>query len=337
MRLKKKKSKNLPRKFWLVLASATMGILIVFYYKTTKYMVKKQNDLTNYRCWLKNALFTKKLTLFSHRSFIDAKASHQPSCREALLQLKKIDVNHLDIDLILSQDAIQKQKLIVAHPTEYKHELNNYSPCSNLEFDEFIAIVRDTYESENSANPINPTFFLSMEPKAAWDNTDVERNDAALTNFPSDILRELLNAILNNNLKGHCAVIVDIRFHHNVDHHAQTHHDQNEIDIQKNFLNDMKEYCEYFISNRLSSGIPTTLTEFDKVMPTIEFHPHHPNNPFHNKFISKEILDESIFWMIDTEEDLHMVSELHPYGIVSNVPLQIYRILNEPSFCTHVI
>jgi len=70
---------------------------------------------------------------------------------------------------------------------------------------------------------------------------------------------------------------------------------------------------------------------YDKVMPTIEFHPNHHGNE--GRFVPKQINRHSIYWNIDTVEDLRLAADLHPAGIVSNTPQFIVETLKDPSWC----
>mmetsp|Transcript_16344 Transcript_16344/g.24428 ORF Transcript_16344/g.24428 Transcript_16344/m.24428 type:complete len:410 (+) Transcript_16344:221-1450(+) len=340
---------------------------------TTTSININDDDATN-KCWIKKAIQSKKLKLFSHRSFGNASlTTSQPTCKESLLQLKSIGVNHFDLDLVLGNISIREKDdasrsvvleleqeknsdrvsiLIVAHPMEYKHVSNYYSPCSNIDFDSFIATLKSVYGGESSN--ANTAFFLSLEPKAAWHNTPQEIGDPALTNHPSDILQMFLQAIKRHELKGQCAAIVDIPSNSNSNIEETEETEETEINQESILLKQILQHCEHYSGVRITDPIPMSLGEFDRIMPTIEFHPKHSHNPlqqhganangginsdnYNNNDgtaveIPRRVLDNSILWTVDDKQDLLMAAEMRPYGIVSNVPLTINAILQDPDWC----
>ena len=350
------------------------------------------NDDENNKCWIKKAIQTKTLKLFSHRSFGNASLTTQPTCEESLLQLKRIGVNHFDVDLVLgnlvreddasnlvhvqdknsivhSTQEGRQRVLIVAHPMEYKHESNYYSPCSNIDFDSFIATLKSVYGNGNGnrnkktrdgkSSTSNAAFFLSLEPKAAWRNTPQEIDDPALTNLPSDILQIFLQAIERHELKGQCAAIVDLHSNSksnanvnvnvNSNVNSNSSHSKEEINQEYLLLKQILLHCEHYSGVRITDPVPTSMGEYDRIMPTIEFHPKHAHNPLqqrggdkdHNDKtaianaieIPRSVLDNSILWTVDDKYDLLMAAEMRPFGIVSNVPLTINAILQDPDWC----
>ena len=267
------------------------------------------------RCWLKTAMASGELKLFSHRS--NTQSTDQPtSCHDALVKLKEMNVNHLDLDLVLDTRHGAK-KLVVAHPMEYKQQSRYYSPCANTDFDTMIQTLKQVYGSSDKG------FFISMEPKAAWGNSAQEVEDVALVNTPSTILEVLLEKIKQNELKHHCAAIVELKKHA---------HDTEEVAKQKTLLKEILQHCQFYRGIRLADESPTSMGEYDMLMPTIEFHPAHPHNTA-KKDIPKSIRSKSIFWVVDSEADLALAAELHPYGIVSNSPKNIVDIVKGPGWC----
>ena len=73
---------------------------------------------------------------------------------------------------------------------------------------------------------------------------------------------------------------------------------------------------------RLSDDVPTSLGDYDMIMPTIEFHPSHAHNTDGN-VIPQSLWSQSIFWVVDNEDHLALAADMHPYGIVSNSPKNI--------------
>ena len=267
-----------------------------------------RSDIHESKCWLKQAINSGECQLFSHRSYYD---SQSDSCRSALEQLKNIGVNHLDLDLVLAPDEETTPRLIVAHPMEYKRITKTYSPCGNTEFNEMIHLIKSVYSHD---------FFISMEPKAAWGQTQQELEDIALVNRPSKILETVLDLIELNELAGHCAVIAEINYQVLYDAAAELHR-------QEELLRKITQHCQLFKGIRLSDDVTNLqIGHYDAIMPTIEFHPRHPHNE-EGKVIQQELWSKSIAWVVDNEIDLEFAAELSPRGIVSNSPREIVKIL----------
>lgn len=126
-------------------------------------------------------------------------------------------------------------------------------------------------------------------------------------------------------MKGKCAAIVDIN-------PAQA--DQ-ELELEKKLLEGILEHCQLFKGIGFSyDPLPQSMGDYDKIMPTIEFHPNHPKNTDH-KTIPKELLPTSVFWVVDNEEQLELVADMRPNGIVSNSPTKIISILYSNEWCSN--
>ncbi|KAL7527573.1 hypothetical protein ACHAXR_002019 [Thalassiosira sp. AJA248-18] len=294
---------------------------------------RHSREKKQHRCWLKHALESGEFKLFSHRSYYDNTQSDKErsatttSCKDALVQLKHINVNHLDLDLVLGDlqqqhshgEKNNQQQLIVAHPMEFKGQSKYYSPCANTDFDEMIQTLKHVYAGND--------FFISMEPKAAWGNTQKELDDVALTNSPSTILEELLKKIIQHELGGHCAVIAEIN------EVAQQHDNGQELEKERSLLKDISQHCQLFRGIRLLDDSPTSIGDgYAMIMPTIEFHPSHAHNTA-GKVIPQSLWSKSISWVVDNEEDLDLAAELRPFGIVSNSPKNIVDIVKGSSWC----
>ena len=287
---------RLPSKRSMILSSCCFAIVILgaprlFSLSSGKVGHSRGNLVgspQSHRCWLKRALKSGEFKLFSHRSHHDNTQSEQPTCAESFSKLKAIGVNHFDFDLVLDEHNENNSQLIVAHPMEFKRESEYYSPCANTGFDEMITTLKNVYGND---------FFISMEPKAAWGKTQKELNDVALTNLPSTILEELLKKIIEHDLKGNCAAIVDIN-------EVQ---DSHELEKERSFLKKILQNCQLFSGIRLSDDAPTSMGDYDVLMPTIEFHPSHAHNTA-GKVIPQSLLKQSIFWVVDNEADLELAA-----------------------------
>lgn len=274
-------------------------------------LVISSSSSRKHRCWLKHALKSGEFKLFSHRSYHDNTQSEQPTCHDSLSQLKSIGVNHLDLDLVLDERH-ETHQLVVAHPMEFKRQSDHYSPCANTGFDEMIQALKMVYGDD---------FFISVEPKAAWGKTQKELDDVALSNLPSTILEELLKKIEQYELKGKCAAMVEIN----------DVQDDQELGKERRLLEEILQHCELFRVIRLSDDFPTSMGDHDIIMPTIEFHPSHARNTA--KVIPRSLRSKSIFWVVDSQEDLAMAADMHPFGIVSNSPNYISQIVEDSSWC----
>ena len=287
--------------------------------------IRNKNKAETARCWMKDAFRSKEFILFSHRSFADDTHLQQPSCEDSLLELKQLGVNHLDLDLVLDIDSSTNiRRLMVGHPMEYKHITKQYSPCANTEFNDMIQILTRVFGDD---------FFISLEPKAAWKNTQHELEDPALTNLPSRILKQLHDDVERNFiLKDKCGVIVDTTYIYSESTSSSTPHSHEEVEQQRNYLSGILEYCTLFKGIGIKDEPPVLMGNYDMLMPTIEFHPSHPSNT-RSKAVPTELNSKSIYWVVDNEENLQFAADLRPKGIVSNSPKTIIEILNSPDWC----
>ena len=262
------------------------------------------------KCWLKDAFERGDFVIYSHRSFFYDNDRPQPSCTDALSQLKQIGVNHLDLDLVFDKST---DTIVVSHPMEFKRESMYYSPCSLMPLDNLIEVLDEVY---------NGSWFISLEPKASWGRTAKEQSDPALVE-PIQIMEKLLKIFVTHDLdKSKCAVIIDVN----------TVNGSEELNIFQKLLN----HSQLFVGKRNSDEVADTMDasgfRYDKIMPTIEFHHNHPRNQ--GMYVPKQINPQSIFWVIDNEEDLRFAADLQPHGIVTNSPKDIVKIINDPNWCS---
>jgi len=256
-------------------------------------------DVGSDACWVKNAFKLGTFKVFSHRSFVDAERTTSRTCRGALRQLKNIGVSNLDIDLVY--DA-KNESVKVAHPMEFKHESNYYSPCANTNLDEFIKEIYLVFGSNH---------FVSMELKASWENTRVELEDPALAR-PEIIMEAVLDTLESvQEIPLQCAIIVNPS--------------KVNSDAEFTLFNTLKQKCKLFNGFRVHDKLPDELGSLDALMPTIEFHPEHSNNP--GSVIPGKLNRASILWIVDSIDDLILASSLHPLGIVSNSPKIIVNFI----------
>lgn len=284
-------------------------VLVLVFIVITCVFLSSHKTQTN-ECWLKDAFNRSDFVIFSHRSFVSGIDESNISCKDAISQLKAIGVSHMDLDLVFDEAT---ETLTVSHPMEFKKESNFYSPCSLLPLEEVIDLLYDVYQ-DNS-------WFISLELKASWGRTQKEQNDAALTE-PLQIMTALNDVLLHYNLvKTQCAVIVD----------ASAVRGSQESEAFRKLL----DHCQLFSGKRQSDIVEDTMDvsgfHYDKIMPTIEFHPMHHSNEGH--FVPKNIDKHSIYWVVDTVEDLRLAADLHPAGIVSNTPYEMVSTIMDATWC----
>jgi hypothetical protein len=74
-------------------------------------------------------------------------------------------------------------------------------------------------------------------------------------------------------------------------------------------------------------------------MPTIEFHPSHPNYQATTGMdalrATQQAVEPCIYWTVDTKQDMERAAMLRAAGVVSNQPLQLVQfITQDPSWCS---
>ena len=74
-------------------------------------------------------------------------------------------------------------------------------------------------------------------------------------------------------------------------------------------------------------------------MPSIEYHPKHANYAATAgvevlRHIQEQFIPKTIYWTVDTTEDLERVAQLQGFhgGIVSNRPIEMVRILTDKRY-----
>mmetsp|Transcript_3768 Transcript_3768/g.5628 ORF Transcript_3768/g.5628 Transcript_3768/m.5628 type:complete len:350 (-) Transcript_3768:40-1089(-) len=322
------------RKRSIFSAFASIAVLYFVWTVTEKVFFIEESSSSS-ECWLQHAFHSGSFHIFSHRSFFDKeknaiKALSETSittCKEALIKLKSIKVNHIDIDVVLDIDKTgnKNHSLKVAHPVEFKQTSAYYSPCANQELDVFLQTMHYVFNDKDGQN-----YFVSMEPKAAWKRTQKESDDEALA--PPIMVLQSLKASIDKakefvgseNTKQRYAVIMD----------PNLLQGREENDL---FL-DLKRRCQLFIGYRMSDNVAADLSIYDGIMPSIEFHPkyihHHHSLQEHDSMKTLEqAREKSIYWIVDNEEDLKLTAALRPLALVSNRPEHIVSLIENESFC----
>lgn len=284
--------------------------LLLLFWTHSGYNKNTNDEIDTKKCWLQDAFTKGDFIVYSHRSFVSlSDKENKPSCDFALQQLKDIGVNHLDLDLVYDEDT---QTLFVAHPMEFKKESEYFSPCSLHSLNDLLQMLNSVYGEK---------WFISLEPKASWGRTEKETQDFALAE-PIKIMSKLLEVLKSYDLnKSKCAVIVNV----------------NSIESSGELITFQKilDHCQLFDGKRNTDIIEDTMDIFgfhyDKMMPTIEFHPKHAR--YQGLQVPVEVARESIFWVVDNEKDLLLATDFKPHGIVSNNPKEIVKILYDQSWC----
>lgn len=321
---KKRKSANLSiflfNKASVLLLTFSVVLITITHFLSFDNLSLENRDIlqSNKECWLKDAFNSGDFVVYSHRSFVFSSSDQdtiQPSCKAALSMLKDKGVNHLDLDLVLDEGKDNKSaKVVVSHPMEFKRESTYYSPCSLLALNDLIQILDEVYGKSK--------WFISLEPKASWGRTQEEMKDIALVE-PKKIMSKLLEILVKFNLReDQCAVIIDVNSIHN--------------NQEKETFKKLLDHCQLFLGKRRTDLVENTMEiggfHYNKIMPTIEFHPNH--NGHEGLTVPQQINQQSIYWVVDNAKDLRLAADLHPHGIVSNNPIEIVRIINDPNWCS---
>lgn len=270
------------------------------------------------RCWLQEAFQRGNFLVGSHRSLGDSQLSKQPSCLEGLHQLYIHNIHYLDLDLIYDPATLQ---LVVAHPMEFQGTTQVYSPCANQPLEIVIQLLDQTMQR---------SWSVSLEPKADWDRTQ----DNSILQPPILLLEQILKVVEKSQLEStQCSLIIDT-----------SKVQSNEMPI----VAKLAQYCSFSFAMRRNQGVEiisaslqqqTTIFHYEYLMPTIEFHPTHPNYQATTGMDSlravQQTVDQCIYWTVDTRQDLERAAMLRATGIVSNQPLKLVQCLTEdPSWCS---
>ena len=189
---------------------------------------------------------------------------------------------------------------------------DTFSPCALTPLPRMISLIK---------TPM-PKFLISLEPKADWDRT----HEYPLLKDPATLLKETLRVVSHANLQlDKCTIYVDA----------------NKVQPKEEFfLEQISDYCSLAFAVRRFEGHDAQLAmekkKYDWIMPTIEFHPTHPN---YGETTGVESLKrvqfsvpKAIYWIVDTPIDLERVALFKGSGVVSNRPLEMVKMLTDRSY-----
>ena len=280
------------------------------------YAIASESD----RCGLQDAFRLGDFWVGSHRSLVDSHwpQAQQPTCLEGLRQLYAHHVHYLDLDLIY--DPTHRQ-LVVAHPMEFAGTTHVYSPCAKLPLETVLQLL-------DQAMP-QSSWFVSLEPKADWDRTH-EAN--SVLQEPMVLLEQTLAVVQRLKIQpAQCTYYIDA----------------NKVQPQEmTLVADIANHCSMALAMKRQDHGETLqkaeqLLHYEYLMPTIEFHPTHPNYLATTGADSLRVVQQSIpniqsvYWIVDTAQDLERVAQLRQGfhgGIVSNRPLEMVRILTDQQY-----
>ena len=373
--------KRLPRRWQCLFIVMLMAFLLLTLFCLDG-TAKSDSTFPSEQCALQDAFQNGDFWVGSHRTLADA-ASRQlepttssQQCLDGLRHLLTNGIFYLDLDLIY--DALHDQ-LVVAHPMEFQGTTQFYSPCAKQPLETVLTLLEDaaTFVSNSNSNSNsnksqqkNPSWFVSLEPKADWERTSTyDRNGnmdpTALLQEPLVLLEQTLAVLKKLNIQPtQCALYIDLN---KLDTKPKEQDSTPELDIVTQHLT---RYCRLALamkrSDRAEDLLPRQPLSYDYLVPTIEFHPAHPNHAATTGQDSLQKIQTSlrhqnnnlrvIYWIVDTAEDLERVAELLVLsapagnsklsveenggstamargGIVSNQPLEMVRILSAGSWC----
>lgn len=368
-------NKRLPRQclfLWMMVMAFLLWLILLFCWDDDSNTVASPSE----RCALQDSFQKGDFWIGSHRSLADTASSQrlllEPSlatssqCRDGLRRLLKNGIFYLDLDLIY--DAVHHQ-LVVAHPMEFQGTTQFYSPCAKQPLETVLTLLEEAATDVSKSNSNNnnqqkqPSWFVSLEPKADWDraatyDSNGNIDPTALLQEPLVLLEQTLAVLKKLNIPPtQCALYIDTN---KLD--TKSNEQDSKLDIVTLHLT---RYCRLALAMKRSDRAKDLLPKqpqvsYDYLVPTIEFHPTHPHHAATTGHHSLQQIQTSllhrndnlrvIYWIVDTAEDLERVAQLLLVlsddsnlsdiedstargGIVSNRPLEMVRILSAPSWC----
>ena len=269
------------------------------------------------RCWLREAVLRGDFLIGSHRSMGDSHFARQPAtCLEGLAQLKSYNISYLDLDMIYDPSSDQ---IVIAHPTEFKGTAECRSPCALTPLQSLFKLLQNVFEQE--------PWLVSLEPKVDWYRTN---DSKSLLKEPTVVLEHTLSVMEQFDMKPtHCTLFVDAN---------------RVIAAEEPLLNKLSRHCSLSYAVRRHEGLDAQKAvqrmDFEYIMPTIEFHPSHPHyrdtTGIESLRITQQTVPKSVYWEVDTKEDLERVASFRGAGLVSNRPLFVAELLQDPkhSWCS---
>ncbi|CAB9527887.1 expressed unknown protein [Seminavis robusta] len=102
-------------------------------------------------------------------------------------------------------------------------------------------------------------------------------------------------------------------------------------------VDELAEHCTLSFAIRRQEAYDAQqavrLQRYDYIMPTVEYHPSHPNYAstigINALRVVQQSVPKAIYWIVDTPQDLERVALLRGYGIVSNRPLEMVKLVQD--------
>lgn len=325
----------------LVIISVVPIILILFHVSEKTHQLETEGTITSpsagvislsKECQLRTQFNKGNFVILSHRSFIahskqfsDAVAlatakvtakhtdteeeDKEPTCGDALKQLKKAGVNHLYVSIELkdvTDGHNHRQEIVVSHPMEFTQQSTSYSLCNDIPLRSFIGLLDKTYAKSK--------WFMSIEPHGSWGKTYGESDKPQLSSLakPTDVMRGLLDEVFGSDNLGkyNCGLVIDTTALYGME----------EIIT----LRTIYGHCKLLVFS------------YDFRMPTVRFYPDHKEYQYGSNGIvfPSYLKKHSIFWEVNDSEELKLAAALEPYGIVSNSPENMIKtITGDPNWC----
>jgi len=242
------------------------------------------------------------LTIWSHRGHTDANAQvHQGSCSHTITVLQGQGIRHFDIDVLISTGVT-----MVAHPAELdpvKASSFLRSPCSETPLKEYIRLMKVI---------MGPTgFFVSLEPKADWNN------DNPAFAQPEELVKSMVDIMEEHELpKQHCGFILD-----------ETQWDQLPDELQER----IEKVCSstaYPLPHELPNyasinDIAQLPAHYRVLMPSRE---HFGGFDQPSPFLEQHATTFNVLWVVDDFLKLRRALQLpNVHGVISNNPLKLVK------------
>lgn len=244
------------------------------------------------------------IQIWSHRGHLDSSAPERTTwtCDHVLTTLFDNGITRFDVDLIY-HDGVS----IVAHPTEMKEQLENFSPspCSKLPLVDFITLLNKHFGETG--------YFVTMEPKSAW------KEEGDFLAAPQDVITGILDVLEEHPIADkNCGIILDLW-------QAQ--------DPRVNLLLDrIEDHCQLVTPLRKSQApleaddVPPS--SFSIIMPTIELFGGQDGKWWLKQAHSNKA--QVVVWVVDTMATLRKALHLKGLnGVISNNPVKLKKMYDD--------
>ena len=196
---------------------------------------------------------------------------------------------------------------------EFKGTSDFQSPCALTPLKTLFQLLQQVFQQG--------PWLVSLEPKADWDRT---KDPESVLKEPVVVLEHILSVIEQFDIQpAHCTLYIDA----------------NKVQApEKPFLDKLSNHCSLSYAIRRHEGFDAQKAvqrmKYEYIMPTIEFHPSNENyrdtTGVESLRVVQQSVPRSVYWVVDTREDLERVASFRADGLVSNRPLFMVELLRDP-------